>query len=158
MVSDIGNNSNINEKNTKKNKDINADNIKSNFIKDLNKAPSIFKEARTLTYNNKFEDAIDRYKWLAEINHRKAESIYMLGNIAYAKNKYNDAVFYYKESATLDDKAKYMPRLLLNTANSFRVLNDIDNAKKFYNSLLSLFPDSEESKEANKQLNKLNRK
>lgn len=157
IVSDIGSNS-TNEQTSQasiEEKNVQTNDKKDTFTKDINKAAEIFKEARSLTYNNKFEEAADRYKWLAEINHRKAESVYMLGNIAYATNKYNDALHYYKESATLDDKAKYMPRLLLNTANSFRVINDIDNAKKFYNSLLSLFPDSVEAKEANKHLNKL---
>ena len=113
-----------------------------------------FKETRRLVYSKKFDDAIARYNWLIRINYKAAESNYMLGNIYYETNKYKDAVFHYKESAILDDKAKYMPRLLLNSANSFRVLGDSENAKKFYNSLLSLFPDTSEASDAKKQLDK----
>lgn len=125
------------------------------FDKDITRRGGIFKEARTLTYTKKFDEAIARYKWFIEIDYKKAESNYMLGNISYEQNYYNDAIYYYKESAILDDKATYMPRLLLNSANSFRVLKDTENAKKFYNSLLSLFPNSNEAKEAKTQLNKL---
>ena len=158
MLKDIENDANKSEQIPKEvfDEDKNKVNgIENDFIRDVNKAEMIFKEARSMTYNNRFKEAIDRYKWLIEVNYKKAEATYMLGNIAYAQNKYNYALYYYKESASIDDKAKYMPRLLLNTANSFRVLNDIDNAKKFYNSLISLFPNSTEVKEANRHLDKL---
>ena len=126
----------------------------SSFDKDATKKSEIFKEARTLTYTKKFDEAIERYKWLIEIDYKRAESNYMLGNIAYEQNRYKDAVFYYKESATIDESAKYIPRLLLNTANSFRVLNDKNNANRFYNAVLDRFPDSIEAKEAKKHKTK----
>ena len=124
----------------------------SSFDKDATKKSEIFKEARTLTYTKKFDEAIERYKWLIEIDYKRAESNYMLGNIAYEQNRYKDAVFYYKESATIDESAKYIPRLLLNTANSFRVLNDKNNANRFYNAVLDRFPNSIEAKEAKKHI------
>lgn len=141
------------------NKDI-IDNSNENIIfdKDTTRRSEIFKEARSLTYSKKFDEAIARYKWFIEINYKKAESNYMLGNIAYEQNRYKDAVYYYKESAILDDKAKYMPRLLLNSANSFRVLNDKDNSQNFYNALIDLFPESVEAKEAKKIYSKLIKK
>ncbi|RAX54084.1 hypothetical protein CCY99_05235 [Helicobacter sp. 16-1353] len=148
----------INDNNTT-NPKVSTESIKDSsnidFDKDTTRRGDIFKEARSLTYAKKFNEAIARYKWFIEIDYKKAESNYMLGNIAYEQNRYNDAIYYYKESAILDDKATYMPRLLLNSANSFRVLKDIDNAKNFYNSLLSLFPNSNEAKEAKSQLDKL---
>lgn len=132
-----------------------VDGGKVDFDRDITKRGEIFKQAKSLTYAKKFDEAKARYEWFIEIDYKKPESNYMLGNIAYENNAYNDAIFYYKESATLDDKANYMPRLLLNTANSFRVLKDLDNAKKFYNSLLSLYPNTSEAKEAKTQLGKL---
>ena len=144
----VDNNSTISNKN--ENKSILDNNII--FDKNITRRSEIFKEARSLTYSKKFDDAIARYKWLIEINYNKAESNYMLGNIAYEQNRYKDAVYYYKESAILDDKAKYMPRLLLNSANSFRVLKDKNNAQNFYNALINLFPDSIEAKEAKKYI------
>lgn len=125
------------------------------FDKDKTRRNEIFKEARRLTYSKQFDEAIARYNWFIEIDYKTAESHYMLGNIAYEKNKYNDAIYHYKESAILDDKAKYMPRLLLNCANSLRVLDRAEDAKNFYNSLISRFPDSTEAKDAKKQLKKI---
>ncbi len=122
------------------------------FKKDKARRSDIFKEARRLTYAKKFDEAIARYNWFIEIDYKKAESHYMLGNIAYEKNKYNDAIYHYKESAILDDKAKYMPRLLLNCANSLRVLDRADDAKNFYSSLIERFPNSAEAKDAKKQI------
>lgn len=144
--------SNDNKDNTTNNKEKPS---KSSFKKDSTKRSQIFKEARSLTYSKKFDDAIERYNWFIEIAYKQAESHYMLGNIAYEQNKYNDAIYHYKESAMLDDKAKYMPRLLLNCANSLKVLNKADDARNFYNSLISRFPQSAEAKEAKKQLDKL---
>lgn len=125
------------------------------FDKDKTRRNEIFKEARRLTYSKQFDEAIARYNWFIEIDYKTAESHYMLGNIAYEKNKYNDAIYHYKESAMLDDKAKYMPRLLLNCANSLRVLDRAEDAKNFYNSLISRFPDSTEAKDAKKQIKKI---
>lgn len=131
-----------------------ANNIaKTTFKKDKSRRSDIFKEARRLTYAKNFDEAIARYNWFIEIDYKKAESHYMLGNIAYEKNQYNDAIYHYKESAILDDKAKYMPRLLLNCANSLRVLDRADDAKNFYNSIITRFPNSTEAKDAKKQLN-----
>lgn len=127
---------------------------KTEFKKDKTRKADIFKEARRLTYSKKFDEAIARYNWLIEIDYKKAESHYMLGNIAYEQNKYNDAIYHYKESAILDDKAKYMPRLLLNCANSLRVLGRSDDAKNFYNSLITRFPNSAEAKDAKNQIKK----
>lgn len=125
------------------------------FKKDKARRADIFKEARRLTYSKKFNEAIARYNWLIEIDYQKAESHYMLGNISYEQNKYNDAIYHYKESAILDDKGKYMPRLLLNCANSLRVLDRVEDAKKFYNSLIARFPNSAEAKDAREQLKKI---
>lgn len=128
---------------------------KVEFKKDKARRGEIFKEARRLTYSKKFDEAIARYNWFIEIDYKKAESHYMLGNIAYEQNKYNDAIYHYKESAILDDKAKYMPRLLLNCANSLRVLERSEDAKNFYNSLIARFPSSAEAKDAKTQLKNL---
>lgn len=150
VIKDIlDNNSTIAAKDSR---DITDNKEESLFNKDITRRNDIFKEARSLTYAKKFNEAIARYKWFIEIDYKSAESNYMLGNIAYEQNRYKDAIYYYKESATIDDKAKYMPRLLLNSANSFRVLNDKNNANKFYNAAINLFPDSIEAKEAKKYI------
>lgn len=148
-------NKNNTESKAESSTDTKTKSTKVDFKKDINKKSQIFKEAKSLTYAKKFDEAIERYNWFIEIDYKKAESQYMLGNIAYAQNKYNDAIYHYKESVMLDDKEKYIPRLLLNCANSLKVLNKVDDAKNFYNSLISRFPDSPEAKEAKQKLETL---
>lgn len=143
------------QNNTKNNTESKAESTKTDFKKDTTKKSQIFKEAKNLVYAKKFDEAIERYNWFIEIDYKKAESHYMLGNIAYEQNKYNDAIYHYKESVMLNDKGKYMPRLLLNCANSLKVLNKIDDAKNFYNSLISRFPNTPEAKEAKQKLETL---
>lgn len=125
------------------------------FEKDKTRRGEIFKEARKLLNAGKFDEASARYNWFIEIKYKSAESYYMLGRIAYATNKYDDAIYYFKESATLDENASYMPRLMLNCANSLRVLNRTQDAKAFYNSLIKRFPKSSEAREAKKELQKI---
>lgn len=125
------------------------------FEKDKTRRGEIFKEARKLLNAGKFDEASARYNWFIEIKYKSAESYYMLGRIAYATNKYDDAIYYFKESATLDENASYMPRLMLNCANSLRVLDRTQDAKAFYNSLIKRFPKSSEAKEAKKELQKI---
>ena len=71
------------------------------------------------------------------------------------RKKYDVAISHFKKSAMLNDKAAYMPTLLLHSAISFENVKDKDNAKNFYNTLVGLYPDSEESKIAKKNLAKL---
>ena len=125
------------------------------FEKDKTRRGEIFKEARKLLNTGKFDEAIARYNWFIEIKYKSAESYYMLGRMAYAMNKYDDAISYFKESATLDENASYMPRLMLNCANSLRVLDRAEDAKAFYESLIKRFPTSSEAKEAKKELQKI---
>merc|ERR1711916_2813 len=87
---------------------------------------------------------------LVEENYRPAESNYYLGEISYYRKQYKTAIKYFKKSALLYDKAKYMPRLLLHSAISFEKTGDIENASVFYNTLLDNFPNSSEAKEVKK--------
>ena len=119
-------------------------------FKQYEKKSDVLKEARRLYWDKQFNNAKDRFSYLVEQNYQRAEANYFLGQIAYRQNRFEDAVFYYKESATLDDKAEYMPTLMLHTVKSFVKLNDSKNALKFAESLLILYPQSKEAKEAKK--------
>jgi TolA-binding protein len=71
------------------------------------------------------------------------------------RKKYDVAISYYKKSAILNDKAAYMPTLLLHSAISFENIKDKENAKSFYGTLIELYPSSEEASTAKKNLSKL---
>jgi TolA-binding protein len=52
----------------------------------------------------------------------------------------------------LYDKAKYLPKLLLHSAISFKKIGDNENAKNFYNTLIEIYPKTKEAKEALRKL------
>lgn len=99
--------------------------------------------------------ATSKYEKLVELNYKPAESNFYLGQMWYIRKKYDVAINHFKKSAILNDKAAYMPTLLLHSAISFENTKDKENAKNFYNTLVELYPDSNESKTAKKNLSKL---
>ncbi len=115
----------------------------------------IFQEASKLFKENKLEESRVRFEHSIDNNYKPATSSYYLGEISFMEKRYEDAVFYYKKSASLYDKADYMPKLLLNTAISFEKIGQKENAKKFYDTLISLYKDSNEAKVAKENLTKL---
>ena len=119
-----------------------------NAFKDPNKKAEVLKEAKKMYVDKQFEDARMRLSWLLEQGYKKAESNYFLGQIAFAQRQYQEAIYYYKESAVANDKASYMPTLMLHTIKSFQALKDEESAMKFIQSLLALYPKSKEAKEA----------
>lgn len=86
--------------------------------------------------------------------HRQAYAGFLLGQIAFAQKKYEEAINHYKDSATKYDKATYMPELMLNTAKSFIALKQWMNGNRFLESIVSLYPNSKEAAEAKKLLPK----
>ena len=53
---------------------------------------------------------------------------------------------------TLYDKSSYLPKLLLHSAISFEKLGDDDNAQNFYNTIVDIYPESNEAKKASKKI------
>ncbi|MDD6055606.1 MAG: hypothetical protein PUB96_03540 [Helicobacteraceae bacterium] len=118
-----------------------------------NKKPAtIFKEAESAFKDKDYTKAEIYYQHLIKESYKPARSNYMLGEISFIQKKYEDAIYYYKTSATRYDKADYMPNLMLNSAKSFIALNEKDNAKRFLDTLITLYPKSNEAKEAKKLL------
>ena len=129
------------------------------FLKkaDLSGKPNaeIFKEAKKLFRNRRYDEAKTYFSYLIKNHYKPATSNYYLGEIAYKKGRYKDAIAYYKRSASLYDKSSFMPTLLLHTAISLQRIGDKEQAKQFYNSLISLYPKSKAAAVAKKNLSKL---
>jgi TolA-binding protein len=115
----------------------------------------IFKEAKRMFAKKRYTDAKIRFQHLIKNHYKPATSNFYLGEIAYRDGRYKDAIAYYKKSASLYDKSKFMPTLLLHTAVSFHRLGDKAQAKQFYESVVQLYPDSKEAKVARSNLAKL---
>lgn len=112
-------------------------------------------EARRLFKIDYFTNAIPILKHLIEENYRPAECNFLMGEIKYYRKKYDEALHYFKTSMMLYDKASYLPKLLLHSAISFEKTGDKDNAKNFYGTLIDIYPDTNEAKEASKKITKL---
>ena len=117
---------------------------------------ALMKEAKALFKIDHFTKAIPMFESLVKSNYKPAENNFYLGEIWYYRKKYEDAIRHFKISATLYDKASYMPKLLLHSAISFEKVNDLDNAANFYSSLIDTFPESKEAKTAYKNLSSIN--
>lgn len=107
-----------------------------------------FAEAKALLRKKDYNSAEIILNGLVKENYKVAESYFILGDIAYRKKDYKSAVGLYKKSATLDEKATYMPVLLWRTAWSFKYLKDDSNYDKFIDLLSRLYPESEQGKKA----------
>lgn len=122
-----------------------------NFSPDNSKNLS---EAKNLLRKKRNEEAKAYFEYLIDQKFAVAESSYYIGEIYYARKEYNEALPYYKTSASLDSKASYMPILLWHTAWSFKYLNDSNNYRKFLQTLVALFPESEQGRKAQDILSK----
>lgn len=116
------------------------------------KLSEVFKEGEEFVKNKDYELAEEYLQFAIKGNYKPARGNYLLGEVAFAQKRYEDAIYYYKTSATRYDKADYMPRLMLNSAKSFNAIKEKENAKRFLETLISLYPNSSEAKEAKKLL------
>jgi len=129
----------------------------SNFgdLKTSEARAKLMTEAKKEFDSERYNNAIPKFEKLVELNYKPAENNYYLGQIWFKRKKYDQAITYYKRSAILNDKASYMPRLLLNSGISFQKSKDKENAKNFYSTLVELYPKSQEAKTAKANLSKL---
>lgn len=99
-----------------------------------------------------YTKAIQNYKELIKRKYKPAYAHYMIGEMNFRRKNYADAISYFKKSASLYDKASYMPKLMLHTAISMDKTGDKEHAEAFYNAVVLKYPQSQEAKEANKYL------
>ncbi|QKF67738.1 Tol-Pal system protein YbgF [Arcobacter venerupis] len=102
-----------------------------------------------------YDSSSQKFDKLLEANYKPAEVNFYMAQNWYMRKKYDVAISHYKKSAILNDKAAYMPTLLLHSAISFEKTKDKDNAKSFYSTLVDLYPNSNEAKVAKQNLAKL---
>lgn len=113
------------------------------------------KKAKELYDKKLYKESGVIYKELIDKNYKPAYSHYMVGEIEYYKNNHAEAIAYFKKSATLQDKATYMPTLLLHTAMSMEKTGDKKSARMFYDAVVSQYPQSSQSDIAKKKLSSL---
>ncbi|MBI3873865.1 MAG: hypothetical protein HY307_02475 [Arcobacter sp.] len=128
-------------------------------VKDVAKKKNnkeILDEALGLSKVRQFTKALPLFEELLAEKYKVAEVSFYLGEIKLNKKLYKEAVQFYKQSMIADDKATYIPTLLLHTAYCFDSLKDKDNSMNFYKTIVDVYPGSDEAKEAAKKLKKQN--
>ena len=114
------------------------------------------KKAKAYFFGNQLDEAREMFLYTLESDYLPATSSYYLGEIAFKQKNYKEAIFYYKKSITLyPSKTSFTPKLLYHTAISFLRLNQEEKAKLTFQKLINDFPDSNFTKLAKKELEKL---
>jgi len=128
-------------------------------IENMNKPLSpkkVFIEARKAFFASKLDKAKEGFLYSLSKKYLPATSSYYLGEIAYKKKNYKEALAFYKKSVNFyPKKTSYMPRLLYHTALSFEKLGNKKAAKLTLQKLINDFPKSKYSNLAKKELEKL---
>ncbi len=119
-------------------------------------APSkLYSEGVRLFVKKRYDEAQKRFAITAKKGYKPAASNYYLGEIAYYTKHYDDALFYYKKSASLYDQASYMDVLLLHTAIALEKTGQKEQAKVFFQNVIETYPDSKAAAIAKKRIKAL---
>src|SRR3990167_7891404 len=116
---------------------------------------AIEKEANKLFSQRKYSEAQIYFEQMVQKKHKSAEALFMIGETHFERKNYKEAVATYKESASRNEKAGYMPTLLLHSGLSMEKIGDSTTAKAFYQATISKYSGSGAAKEAQEQLSKL---
>lgn len=118
-------------------------------------AAALEKKAKTAFDQQQYAEAQSYYEALIQKKIKVPESNFWIGESYFQRKEYKLAISYYKESASLNDKASYMPTLLLHTGQSMEKNGDTGNAKAFYKATVSKYSGTGAANEAQERLSKL---
>jgi TolA-binding protein len=105
----------------------------------------LLKVARSSFQNKKYDLAETGFKELVKRGYKPALSSFYLGELNYYQGYYTVAIENFKLSIAKNDKASYIPTLLLHVGNAFNKLGDTENAKRFFGVLQKEYPKSKEA-------------
>jgi TolA-binding protein len=115
----------------------------------------LYSEGVRYFVKKRYDEAQKRFTITDTKGYKPAASNYYLGEIAYYTKKYEDAIFYFKKSAGIYDKASYIDTLLLHTAVSLEKSGDKGQAKAFYENIIENYAGKKTAKIAKERLKKL---
>ena len=104
-----------------------------------------FNQALENAMNSPIEDAISKYKKLAEENPTQKEIDYNLGNLNYYKNEFDKAISYYNEALKSNNKV-LKSNTHFNLGNTYYNLNDFEKSLLEYKKSLELNPNNEDAR------------
>ena len=113
-------------------------------------------KAKDLYEKGELDKAKELFLYTLSKQYLPATSAYYLGEIAFKKGHYDQALGYYKKSVEFyPKKTSFTDQLLYHTAISFQKLGNKEAAKLTFKKLIHDFPDSKYSALAKKELAKL---
>jgi len=115
----------------------------------------LYSEAVRHFVKKHYDEAKKRFTITDTQGYKPAASNYYLGEIAYYSKQYEDAIFYFKKSAGLYDKASYIDTLLLHTAIALDKTGEKSQARIFYENIIENYPQKKTAKIARDRLKKL---
>jgi TolA-binding protein len=115
----------------------------------------LYTQGVRLFLKHKYNDAKKNFEITDKKNYKRASSNYYLGEIAYYKKEYKSAISHFKKSVQIYDKASYNDKLLLHTAISLEKINDIEQARVFYEMIIDSYPDKSSAIVAKENLTQL---
>jgi len=127
---------------------------KTEPISKMNSA-ALEKKGKELFGLKKYQDARPYFEALIQKKQKVSESYFWIGESHFHSKEYKEAIYYYKESASKNEKSSFMPALLLHTGISMEKTGDKSSARTFYQATNAKFPNSPEGKEAQILLDKL---
>jgi len=153
IVSKPSNTSNIGVAEMESNELKNSPKVKKSNIS-LKTIPSskLFKDSVLNFTNSRLTKAKAGFKELLKRGYKKASDNYYLGEIAYKRGKFKEAISYFQQSATLNEDANYMDKLLLHTAKSLKKIGKPGEAKVFFQAVIDSYPNRPTAKEAKRYL------
>lgn len=116
---------------------------------------TLYSEGVRAFSKRRYDDAKKRFTIADAKGYKPAASNYYLGEIAYYTQQYEDAIFYYKKSAGLYDKAEYIDVLLLHTAISLERTGNKEQAKLFYQNIIDNYGGRKSAQIARENIKKL---
>ncbi len=116
---------------------------------------SIEKEAKKLFDSRKYLEAQNYYEMMVQKKYKEAEATFWIGECYFEQNNYKEAVGYYKQSASLNEKSSIMPTLLLHTGISMEKTGDKEKAKSFYHATILRYGSTGSAAVAKEKLAKL---
>lgn len=113
---------------------------------------NLFKNSVLNFTKKRYTKAGEGFKELLKRGYKKASVSYYLGEIAYKRGRYKEAISKYQQSATANENANYMDRLLLHTASSLKKIGKGTEAKAFFKAVVDGYPGSKSAREAKRYL------
>ena len=118
-------------------------------------ASELYIEGVRLFQKKRYDEAKKHFEITDIKGYKPAASNYYLGEIAYYTRHYNDAIFYFKKSAGIYDRAGYIDTLLLHTAISLEKTGDKEQAKRFYENIVANYQGRKTAEIAKRKLKRL---